>query len=297
MQEFTPEVFEQTRKDIIDNLKNVSEDVKSADSKIATAEKALKDYDLAMCDSKIESLDVLAFVEIQVFDIDVDNSLFGEISKVVEDSVSQEINEMMEASTSVDFKRQITPSRLIKSSELEKSKIFSEDIMGELSDDAYITIQCIQMYNDICQDAVSISERTRKKQLENQQLLYLINSSMMSNPGKTENHLQDSVAYTVALVSSVKDGSRPSLTAYKEKLSDSLNKGINALISSKDIKSSVKVFDSTNLSIQQCKDYLDTSDNPSAKNTKLTLEAVQAICKDKAKDIEQLYQLDKEGLG
>lgn len=287
---WTPEKFEESRNFLIKKYEDVSNKVSAADSKIATANNVVDTYEKNMCDENIAALDVLAFVQIEVFDNDIENYLFGEISKIIEEAVNEEIDEMVNASSEKDFKRQITPSRLIKSCEIEKERIFSNDITKELGNEASITIRCMEIYNEMCQDIESISERSQKKVEENQQLLYLISSKYRFQENVSENHINENALYTIALVSNIKDGSKPSLSDYKSKIVENLNKGINSLVSSTNIKTSIQVFDTARMSLEDCKNYLNDINTPVAKNAKLTIEAVQDIYQERVSEINKLYE-------
>lgn len=290
--DWNPEIFENKRTLLLDKFQGSIEKVKKADSHIATAKDIIKNYEDSFCDDKISSLDVLAFVEIDVNNKDVDNYLFGEISKIIEASVDEEVSEMINASTEKDFKRQITPSRLIRSAEVDKNNILSNDIMNEMGDDAAVTIRCMELYNDVCNESIELSEETKKKQRENQQFLYIINTKMRLDEAIAENHIHDTSLYSIALVSVVKDGSKPSLSNYREEIVSRINKGLNLLATTTDVKASIKIFNSAENSLEQCKKYLDNLDTSTAKNTKLTIEAIQDTLKDKMIKIDTLYELE-----
>lgn len=285
---WTVEKFEKSRQNLLDKFKDISEKIEDINSKSSVASQATDTYERALCDEKIASLDVLAFVEIEVFDNDIDNHLFGEISKIIEDAVDDEVEEMVSAETVQDYKRQLTPSRLQRSCELEKSTVLSDEIL--VDSEAAVTIRCMEIYDDMCLSAAAVSERSRKKQNENQNLLYIINSKYRFQQDLAENHANESVLYTIALVSAVKDGSKPSLSEYKEKVISNLNKGINALVSSDKPAVSIKVFNTAHMTLDDCKRQLDELDTPAAKNTKLTIEAIQDVYKEKTAEIEKLYE-------
>lgn len=286
----TVETFEETRQNLLDKYSGVSDRIEKANNRIEVASELDEFFKNSDFEKEISNIDVVAFVGISVMDKGVENNLFGEVSSIIENAISSELDEVMEPSTDTSYRKQMTPVRLVECSSEEKRQILSSDILDDLDEVSVMTIRCMEMYNDICQDSKSVSERSRKKMQENQNLLYIITSKIRFNDAYAESHMKDSSLYTVALVSNIKDGTRPDIAKYKSKILSSINTGISKLTGEKNIKNAIKIFDASNTSLGKSGKYLETINSPSAETAKDTINALQEIYKEKLREIKNLYE-------
>lgn len=283
----TPEEFEKDRAKIVDRFKNEMLDFDSYQKDVELANKL--DSDLIELDyiSKLENLDAVTFIEIEI--TDNDKALFGDISKAIEDAINIEIEDIVNINEN-NASRQATPNVLRESFNIKRKRIIDEAIFGVNTDDYeqnLMTIRCMEIYSEMAQSVDAISERSLKKIRENEKLLLFIGIAPKPNKELSEANLGEVVSYTIAIASNIKDGTIPDIEDYKSKVVDAINNGINGVANSHNVKATIKSFKEVAGTLNNCKSQLENI--PQAKNFVNAISAIEEICQKEALQIDKLY--------
>lgn len=283
----TSDDFELTRNEMMDRFKNEMLEFDSYQQDAELASQLEDDFMELDCLSKLQNLDSVTFIQV---DVKQNNkSLFGEISKAIEDAINIEIDDIMNINEN-NASRQATPSVLKESFNIKKKKIVDEAIFGINTEDYeqnMMTVRCMEIYSEMAQSVDAISERSRKKIKENESLLLFIGVTPKPNKELSEANLGEVVSYTIAIVSNIKDGTVPDVSKYKSKVVEAINNGINSVPNSENVKTTIKSFGEVSNTLDNCKRQLESI--PQAKNFVNTISAIQEVCKKEAAQINELY--------
>lgn len=284
---YMPDVLELSRDKLIKNVNKCEDKLTSINQRnqnAITADNIIKNSDI---DNKILSLDTLAFIEIEIFDKEFDNSLFGEISKVIEDCINEELNEINDTYNKDSFIRNITPFKMLISTDLEKNNLLDNMFLND--DNTLTTLKYMEIYNELNQDVASISKRSEEKVKENEKILLFMNANIQIKEQTSENYMKNSILYTAALTSSIKDNSNPNIDIYRKNVIENINKSINALITSKDINASIKIMDSGGKYIENCQEQLKDINSDIANKTKEIMNVIKETYQEKLPEIKETF--------
>lgn len=291
---YLPENLEASRNELINKFSETDNKFKAIDKRKKVAEEANSEIKKLNIDEKILSLDAIAFIEIEIFDKEIDNSLFGEISQVIEDSINEELEEItnFDYSDKKSFIRNLTPQNMIISSNLEKNDIIQNLFLND--ENTLTTLKYLEIYNELNQDVKSISERSKQKIEENLKILLFINTNIDLYRDDTINNTKQSVIYTAALTSSIQDGSNPNINTYKSKVMNNINKAINSLIDEKNIKASIKIMEANQSFLNECQNKLKEIKNDASVNAQEVLKVIKDNYKEKLPEIKQTFSNELE---
>lgn len=239
--------------------------------------------------SKLDKLDSVTFIQVDVHNKDNSNQLFGEISKAVSEAIDSEINDI----SNINDKNaavQANPDALRKNYIIKKRRVIDETILNSNGDDYeqnLMTLRCMDVYSEMAQTTEAISERTRKKMLEHEQILLFIGVTPKPSPDLSEAQLTEVLTYTIAVASNIRDGTVPDIESYKNKVVDLINNSTNAVISSKDVTATVKSFQDVSSTLAVCKEQI--MDSPNGKNFVTAITAIENICQSQQEQISQMY--------
>lgn len=244
--------------------------------------------------SKLENLDSVAFIQIDVAEKNNSNQLFGEISKAVSDAIDSEVNDVLNTNEN-NVAAQATPNILRNNYSIKKKRVIDEtlfNVNGDSFEQNMMTIRCMDIYSEMAQTTDAISERTRKKMKEHEQILLFIGVTPKPNPELSEAQLTEVVSYTIAVVSNIKDGTIPDINKYKDKVVELINNSTNRVIDSVDVNATLKSFSEVADTLSSCKEQI--ADNPSGKNFINAISAIENICQNQQEKINNLYsEFDK----
>lgn len=286
--------FEKNRDDMVNRFNEGLEYLKDFENDLVIADKVEDDclsFDFL---SKLENLDSVAFIQIDVVDKNNSNQLFGEISKAVSDAIDAEVNDMMNTNEK-NVAAQATPNILRNNYGLKRKRVIDETLFNVGTDSFeqnMMTIRCMDIYSEMAQTTEAISERTRKKMKEHEQILLFIGVSPKPNPELSEAQLTEVVSYTIAVVSNIKDGTIPDANKYKDRVVELINNSTNKVINSRDVSATLKSFEDVAETLANCKGQI--IDNPKGKNFVNTISAIESICQNQKEKINNLYdEFDK----
>lgn len=285
----TVEDYEKNRDDMVSRFNDSMEYLENFENDLGIADKVEEDclsFDFL---SKLENLDSVAFIQIDIAEKNNSNQLFGEISKAVADAIDSEINDITNTNEK-NVAAQATPNILRNNYSIKKKRIIDETLLN-VNDDSFeknmMTIRCMDIYSEMAQTTEAISERTRKKMKEHEQILLFIGVTPKANPELSEAQLTEVVSYTIAVVSNIKDGTIPDINKYKDKVVELINNSTNNVISSSDVSATLKSFSEVADTLSSCKEQL--GDNPRGKNFANAISAIENICQKQQEKINDLY--------
>lgn len=282
--------FEKNRDDMVERFNDEVEKLGNAENDFGLADEV--EYDCLSLDflSKLENLDAVTFIQVDVAEKDNTVQLFGEISKAVSDAIETEINDMANVNNN-NAAAQATPEVLRDNYLVKRKRIIEEVIYNTNSEEAdnnIMTVRCMDIYSEMAQTTEAISERTAKKMKEHERILLFIGVSPKPNPELSEAQLSEVVSYTIAVVSNIKDGTIPDIDKYKDKVVELINNSTNAVIASSDVSATLRSFEDVAETLASCKEHLN--DNPNAKNFINTISAIENICQNQKEQINTLYE-------
>lgn len=283
------EDFEKNRDQMMERFNEGMECLKDFENDLGIADKVEDDclsFDFL---SKLENLDSVAFIQIDVAEKNNSNQLFGEISKAVADAIDAEMNDIVNTNEK-SAAAQATPNILRNNYALKKKRVIDETLFN-VNDESFqqnmMTIRCMDIYSEMAQTTDAISERTRKKMKEHEQVLLFIGVTPKPNAELSEAQLGEVVSYTVAVVSNIKDGTIPDINKYKDKVVELINNSTNKVIDSMDVSATLKSFSEVADTLSSCKEQI--ADNPNGKNFVNAISAIESICQNQKDKINELY--------
>ena len=285
----TVEDFEKNRDELVEKFNTEMEKFHGVEDDLGIADDIETDCIELDFLSKFDNLDSVAFIQIDIAEKDNSSQLFGEISKAVEEAIDIEINEI----TNVNDKTagaQATPSILRANYVLKKKRIVDEVLLnlnGKNMEQNMMTLRCMDIYSEMAQTTEAISERTKKKMKEHEQILLFIGVTPKANENSSEAQLTEVVSYTIAVVSNLKDGTVPDVERYKGKVVDLINKSVNNVVGSTDIKATLRSFEDVADTLTSCKEQIEGT--PHSKNFINTINAIENICQNQKEKINDLY--------
>ena len=285
----TLEDFEKSRDEMIEKFNKGMEYLSDFENDLEVADKVEDDCLSLDFLSKLENLDSVAFIQVDVMNKNNSNQLFGEISKAVEDAIDSEINDIINTNEK-NVSAQVTPNILRNNYAIKKKRVINE-MLFNVDDPSYeqnmMTVRCMDIYSEMAQTTDAISERTKKKMEEHQRFMMFIGVVPKPNAEMSEAQLSEVVSYTIAVVSNIKDGTVPDINKYKNKVVELLNNSTNRVIDSADITATLKSFNDVSKTLTDCKEQL--ANNPQSKNFVTAITAIENICNNQKDKIGELY--------
>lgn len=285
----TLEDFEKSRDEMIEKFNKGMEYLSDFENDLEVADKVEDDCLSLDFLSKLENLDSVAFIQVDVMNKNNSNQLFGEISKVVEDAIDSEVNDIININEK-NVSAQATPNILRNNYAIKKKRVINE-MLFNVDDPSYeqkmMTVRCMDIYSEMAQTTDAISERTKKKMEEHQRFMMFIGVVPKPNAEMSEAQLSEVVSYTIAVVSNIKDGTVPDINKYKNKVVELLNNSTNRVIDSADITATLKSFNDVSKTLTDCKEQL--ANNPQSKNFATAITAIENICNNQKNKIGELY--------
>lgn len=285
----TLEDFEKSRDEMIEKFNKGMEYLSDFENDLEVADKVEDDCLSLDFLSKLENLDSVAFIQVDVMNKNNSNQLFGEISKAVEDAIDSEINDIINTNEK-NVSAQATPNILRNNYAIKKKRVINE-MLFNVDDPSYeqnmMTVRCMDIYSEMAQTTDAISERTKKKMEEHQRFMMFIGVVPKPNAEMSEAQLSEVVSYTIAVVSNIKDGTVPDINKYKNKVVELLNNSTNRVIDSADITATLKSFNDVSKTLTDCKKQL--ANNPQSKNFATAITAIENICNNQKDKIGELY--------
>lgn len=285
----TLEDFEKSRDEMIEKFNKGMEYLSDFENDLEVADKVEDDCLSLDFLSKLENLDSVAFIQVDVMNKNNSNQLFGEISKAVEDAIDSEINDIINTNEK-NVSAQATPNILRNNYAIKKKRVINE-MLFNVDDPSYeqnmMTVRCMDIYSEMAQTTDAISERTKKKMEEHQRFMMFIGVVPKPNAEMSEAQLSEVVSYTIAVVSNIKDGTVPDINKYKNKVVELLNNSTNRVIDSADITATLKSFNDVSKTLTDCKEQL--ANNPQSKNFVTAITAIENICNNQKDKIGELY--------
>ena len=285
----TLEDFEKSRDEMIEKFNKGMEYLSDFENDLEVADKVEDDCLSLDFLSKLENLDSVAFIQVDVMNKNNSNQLFGEISKAVEDAIDSEINDIINTNEK-NVSAQATPNILRNNYAITKKRVTNEMLVN-IDDPSYeqnmMTVRCMDIYSEMAQTTDAISERTKKKMEEHQRFMMFIGVVPKPNAEMSEAQLSEVVSYTIAVVSNIKDGTVPDINKYKNKVVELLNNSTNRVIDSADITATLKSFNDVSKTLTDCKEQL--ANNPQSKNFATAITAIENICNNQKDKIGELY--------
>lgn len=285
----TLEDFEKSRDEMIEKFNKGMEYLSDFENDLEVADKVEDDCLSLDFLSKLENLDSVAFIQVDVMNKNNSNQLFGEISKAVEDAIDSEINDIINTNEK-NVSAQATPNILRNNYAIKKKRVINE-MLFNVDDPSYeqnmMTVRCMDIYSEMAQTTDAISERTKKKMEEHQRFMMFIGVVPKPNAEMSEAQLSEVVSYTIAVVSNIKDGTVPDINKYKNKVVELLNNSTNRVIDSADITATLKSFNDVSKTLTDCKEQL--ANNPQSKNFATAITAIENICNNQKDKIGELY--------
>lgn len=285
----TLEDFEKSRDEMIEKFNKGMEYLSDFENDLEVADKVEDDCLSLDFLSKLENLDSVAFIQVDVMNKNNSNQLFGEISKAVEDAIDSEINDIINTNEK-NVSAQATPNTLRNNYAIKKKRVINE-MLFNVDDPSYeqnmMTVRCMDIYSEMAQTTDAISERTKKKMEEHQRFMMFIGVVPKPNAEMSEAQLSEVVSYTIAVVSNIKDGTVPDINKYKNKVVELLNNSTNRVIDSADITATLKSFNDVSKTLTDCKEQL--ANNPQSKNFATAITAIENICNNQKDKIGELY--------
>lgn len=286
--------YEQNRDDMVKRFNEGMDYLQDFENDLGLADKVEDDclsFDFL---SKLENLDSVAFIQIDVAEKNNSNQLFGEITKAVSDAIDSEVNDVLNTNEN-NVAAQATPNILRNNYSIKKKRIIDETLLninGDSFEQNMMTIRCMDIYSEMAQTTDAISERTRKKMKEHEQILLFIGVTPKPNPELSEAQLTEVVSYTIAVVSNIKDGTVPDINKYKDRVVELINNSTNKVIESTDVSATLKSFSEVADTLSNCKEQI--ADNPRGKNFVNAISAIENICQNQQEKINNLYsEFDK----
>ena len=285
----TLEDFEKSRDEMIEKFNKGMEYLSDFENDLEVADKVEDDCLSLDFLSKLENLDSVAFIQVDVMNKNNSNQLFGEISKAVEDAIDSEVNDIINTNEK-NVSAQATPNILKNNYAIKKKRVINE-MLFNVDDPSYeqnmMTVRCMDIYSEMAQTTDAISERTKKKMEEHQRFMMFIGVVPKPNAEMSEAQLSEVVSYTIAVVSNIKDGTVPDINKYKNKVVELLNNSTNRVIDSADITATLKSFNDVSKTLTDCKEQL--ANNPQSKNFVTAITAIENICNNQKDKIGELY--------
>ena len=285
----TLEDFEKSRDEMIEKFNKGMEYLSDFENDLEVADKGEDDCLSLDFLSKLENLDSVAFIQVDVMNKNNSNQLFGEISKAVEDAIDSEVNDIINTNEK-NVSAQATPNILRNNYAIKKKRVINE-MLFNVDDPSYeqnmMTVRCMDIYSEMAQTTDAISERTKKKMEEHQRFMMFIGVVPKPNAEMSEAQLSEVVSYTIAVVSNIKDGTVPDINKYKNKVVELLNNSTNRVIDSADITATLKSFNDVSKTLTDCKEQLANS--PQSKNFVTAITAIENICNNQKDKIGELY--------
>ena len=285
----TLEDFEKSRDEMIEKFNKGMEYLSDFENDLEVADKVEDDCLSLDFLSKLENLDYVAFIQVDVMNKNNSNQLFGEISKAVEDAIDSEVNDIINTNEK-NVSAQATPNILRNNYAIKKKRVINE-MLFNVDDPSYeqnmMTVRCMDIYSEMAQTTDAISERTKKKMEEHQRFMMFIGVVPKPNAEMSEAQLSEVVSYTIAVVSNIKDGTVPDINKYKNKVVELLNNSTNRVIDSADITATLKSFNDVSKTLTDCKEQL--ANNPQSKNFVTAITAIENICNNQKDKIGELY--------
>ena len=285
----TLEDFEKSRDEMIEKFNKGMEYLSDFENDLEVADKVEDDSLSLDLLSKLENLDSVAFIQVDVMNKNNSNQLFGEISKAVEDAIDSEVNDIINTNEK-NVSAQATPNILRNNYAIKKKRVINE-MLFNVDDPSYeqnmMTVRCMDIYSEMAQTTDAISERTKKKMEEHQRFMMFIGVVPKPNAEMSEAQLSEVVSYTIAVVSNIKDGTVPDINKYKNKVVELLNNSTNRVIDSADITATLKSFNDVSKTLTDCKEQL--ANNPQSKNFVTAITAIENICNNQKDKIGELY--------
>ena len=285
----TLEDFEKSRDEMIEKFNKGMEYLSDFENDLEVADKVEDDCLSLDFLSKLENLDSVAFIQVDVMNKNNSNQLFGEISKAVEDAIDSEVNDIINTNEK-NVSAQATPNILRNNYAIKKKRVINE-MLFNVDDPSYeqnmMTVRCMDIYSEMAQTTDAISERTKKKMEEHQRFMMFIGVVPKPNAEMSEAQLSEVVSYTIAVVSNIKDGTVPDINKYKNKVVELLNNSTNRVIDSADITATLKSFNDVSKTLTDCKKQL--ANNPQSKNFATAITAIENICNNQKDKIGELY--------
>ena len=285
----TLEDFEKSRDEMIEKFNKGMEYLSDFENDLEVADKVEDDCLSLDFLSKLENLDSVAFIQVDVMNKNNSNQLFGEISKAVEDAIDSEVNDIINTNEK-NVSAQATPNILRNNYAIKKKRVINE-MLFNVDDPSYeqnmMTVRCMDIYSEMAQTTDAISERTKKKMEEHQRFMMFIGVVPKPNAKMSEAQLSEVVSYTIAVVSNIKDGTVPDINKYKNKVVELLNNSTNRVIDSADITATLKSFNDVSKTLTDCKEQL--ANNPQSKNFVTAITAIENICNNQKDKIGELY--------
>ena len=274
----TVEDFEANREEIMNKFNEGIEYMSDFENDLEIADTVEDDCLSFEFLSKLENLDSVAFIQVDVMNKNNSNQLFGEISKAVAEAIDSEVEDITKT-TEKNAAVQATPNTLRNNYAIKKKRVIDEMLLNvgeETYDQTMMTIRCMDIYSEMSQTTDAISERTRRKMEEHQRLMLFIGVVPTPNASMSEAQLGEVVSYTIAVVSNIKDGTVPDINRYKEKVVDAINNSTNRVIDSADVKATLKSFSDVSETLANCKEQI--SNTPQGKNFVNAISAIENIC-------------------
>ena len=285
----TLEDFEKSRDEMIEKFNKGMEYLSDFENDLEVADKVEDDCLSLDFLSKLENLDSVAFIQVDVMNKNNSIQLFGEISKAVEDAIDSEVNDIINTNEK-NVSAQATPNILRNNYAIKKKRVINE-MLFNVDDPSYeqnmMTVRCMDIYSEMAQTTDAISERTKKKMEEHQRFMMFIGVVPKPNAEMSEAQLSEVVSYTIAVVSNIKDGTVPDINKYKNKVVELLNNSTNRVIDSADITATLKSFNDVSKTLTDCKEQL--ANNPQSKNFATAITAIENICNNQKDKIGELY--------
>ena len=285
----TLEDFEKSRDEMIEKFNKGMEYLSDFENDLEVADKVEDDCLSLDFLSKLENLDSVAFIQVDVMNKNNSNQLFGEISKAVEDAIDSEVNDIINTNEK-NVSAQATPNILRNNYAIKKKRVINE-MLFNVDDPSYeqnmMTVRCMDIYSEMAQTTDAISERTKKKMEEHQRFMMFIGVVPKPNAEMSEAQLSEVVSYTIAVVSNIKDGKVQDINKYKSKVVELLNNSTNRVIDSADITATLKSFNDVSKTLTDCKEQL--ANNPQSKNFVTAITAIENICNNQKDKIGELY--------
>ena len=285
----TLEDFEKSRDEMIEKFNKGMEYLSDFENDLEVADKVEDDCLSLDFLSKLENLDSVAFIQVDVMNKNNSNQLFGEISKAVEDAIDSEIKDIINTNEK-NVSAQVSPNILRNNYAIKKKRVINE-MLFNVDDPSYeqnmMTVRCMDIYSEMAQTTDAISERTKKKMEEHQRFMMFIGVVPKPNAEMSEAQLSEVVSYTIAVVSNIKDGTVPDINKYKNKVVELLNNSTNRVIDSADITATLKSFNDVSKTLTDCKEQL--ANNPQSKNFVTAITAIENICNNQKDKIGELY--------
>lgn len=293
----TVEDFEANREEIMNKFNEGIEYMSDFENDLEIADTVEDDCLSLEFLSKLENLDSVAFIQVDVMNKNNSNQLFGEISKAVAEAIDSEVEDITKT-TEKNAAVQATPNTLRNNYAIKKKRVIDEMLLNvgeETYDQTMMTIRCMDIYSEMAQTTDAISERTKKKMEEHQRLMLFIGVVPTPNASMSEAQLGEVVSYTIAVVSNIKDGTVPDINRYKERVVEAINNSTNRVIDSADVKATLKSFSDVSETLANCKEQI--SNTPQGKNFVNAISAIENICNNQKDKISELYSDFDEGFG